>query len=337
MKHHEFICDYLSALGVRYTREYSQEEFDNMPFMSMFGLCNLLKSYGVESHGVKVSDKSAILDLPLPFVATVNNGDWVIVTGIDDSQVTYMSQGTAETVPEKDFVDAWTGVALLSETSADSCEPDYHSHRFCEVMIKLRDVTIILLTVGILLYFIIAGRLYESWSVAGIVFFDLLGLAASIMLAQKTIGVDTSFSARVCGIIEKEGCDTVLSTAGSTFMGIFHWSEVGLGYFSVSLIALIVYPPSLPFLAMFNICCLPYTLWSVSYQRFKAHAWCTLCLTVQGTLWILFALYMMSGSLKDIGGQVFRSPALYLLPAFYVLAVMAANKIMQLIKKYRNE
>ena len=71
MRHHEFICDYLSALGVKHTREYSQKQFDNMPFMSMFGLKHLLDCYGINSHGVKVADKNSIAALPLPFVATV--------------------------------------------------------------------------------------------------------------------------------------------------------------------------------------------------------------------------------------------------------------------------
>ena len=40
----------------------------------------------------------------------------------------------------------------------------------------------------------------------------------------------------------KGGCDTVLSTKASKFFGLFGWSEVGFAYFSVSLVALLVFP-----------------------------------------------------------------------------------------------
>lgn len=41
-------------------------------------------------------------------------------------------------------------------------------------------------------------------------------------------------------------------------------------------------------MALINLCALPYSFWSVWYQRFKAKQWCPLCLIVQTLLWITF-------------------------------------------------
>ena len=213
-------------------------------------------------------------------------------------------------------------------------EPGYRSHWINELMAKFRNLSIVVLLLVLLFYCIIQNGLYNSITMLGLILFDIVGLTASALLVQKTLGIHTKVAEHVCGVIEKEGCDTVLSTDGSTFLGIFHWSEVGLGYFGVSLIALLVYPESLPFLAIFNVMCLPYAIWSVTYQRFKAHAWCTLCLTVQGTLWILFFGYLLAGSWRMLPDNLFESATLYVLPICYILAVMCINRLVQFIKDY---
>ncbi|MDE6299549.1 MAG: hypothetical protein K2M10_07895, partial [Muribaculaceae bacterium] len=56
---------------------------------------------------------------------------------------------------------------------------------------------------------------------------------------------------------------------------------------------------SLPALALCNIFCLPFSFWSIWYQRFKAGKWCTLCVTVQCSLWLLFFSYLAGGWVKE--------------------------------------
>ena len=41
-------------------------------------------------------------------------------------------------------------------------------------------------------------------------------------------------------------------------------------------------------IAALNICCLPYTLYSVYYQKYIARQWCVLCCTVQALFWLEF-------------------------------------------------
>ena len=159
--------------------------------------------------------------------------------------------------------------------------------------------------------------------------FNCLGLFFSYLLLQKSLGIHTGTSEHVCGILEKGGCDSIMALKVSKLFGVFPWSEVGFGYFGVSLATLLVFPHLRPSLALCNVCCLPYTFWSIWYQRFRAHHWCTLCVGVQSTLWLLFFCYL--------GGGWFRGAFplhldFFVLLAVYVFAVLFLNMILRVFK-----
>lgn len=333
MSNSDFINDYLDTLKVHHTRWYSSASFDNMSFKSLFGLKCLLKEYGIDSYALKDVD---LEDAPTPFVAPLKNGDWVIVTNSSGGKVSYRSMGEDELVDKELFESAWTGIIFVSEINKNSIEPDYRKHRFIDLMRDLRDIGIAVLITALILYGAIYNGLFEHATTILVLLFNSVGLGASIMLEQKSMGIHTRLAAHVCGIIEKDGCDDVLASDGSKFLGIFHWSDVGLGYFGMSIILLIAFPHSLPYVALYNAMCLPYSFWSVGYQHFKAHAWCTLCLTVQATLWILAGLYLLSCGhwWKELS---ISEPLLYLVPAMYVLTVLSINKLMACFNGKRSE
>jgi hypothetical protein len=54
----------------------------------------------------------------------------------------------------------------------------------------------------------------------------------------------------------------------------------------------------IPYLALVNILALPYTFWSVWYQKVKARQWCPLCLIVQVLLWGVFLLDGLFGYIR---------------------------------------
>ena len=321
-----FFSDLLSALGVRHTAEYSDKRFMSMPFMSMFGMQGLLREYGVATKAISLDDRGGLAKLPVPFVAPVKAHEWVIVTKVGNNGVDYTNQGQRERADIDTFNEAWTGVALLMNADKESLEPDYAKHRFKEIMVELRNSALWVLTAVLAIYMFISGGLYKHvWAYFAVLFY-CQGLAASFMLVQKTVGIHTKAAENVCGAIEKGGCDHVIDTGG-TFLGIFHWSEVGLTYFSVSLLFFLALPSTIPWLALFNCFCLPYTVWSVYYQHFKAHAWCTLCLTVQATFWILFITYLFSGWWHGLTLTV--TPVL--MAALYIIVCLGINRLMPYI------
>lgn len=294
--------DFLAALGVKHTAAYSARRYGEMPFQSMFGISELLKEYGVATVGVQVDRgvmPAVLPQMPLPFLADTPDG-FMIVTSVTDSQVTYISQGNNFTATIDELINGWNGIALLATADDEAIEPEYTRHRVAELSMGVKKwllIAIALVLIGIGMW--ISGLYVQpmAWVVAAL---DSGGIILSWMLVQKSLGIHTRAADRVCGAIEEGGCDEIASSGASSFFGIFKWSEVGIAYFSVSLLAMLLVPGSMSALAAINILCLPYTIWSISYQRFVAKAWCTLCVMVQITLWLLAVSYLIGGWIKHI-------------------------------------
>lgn len=323
-KNPSLFSDFLAQLGVPHTVDYSDGRFAGMSFKSLFGLSKLLEEYGVPNEGVRISDKSEIRKLGVPFLAQTPEG-FVIVTAVGDDRVSYVTQGVAETVPYNAFVDAWTGVALLAYPDADAGEPDYRAHADIE-MVKRSKVWVLWGCVAALfLYLFISNGIYRHVSTVILTLLNIAGVGATYLLLLKSQKVHSRFADRVCGVVEEGGCDDVLETKASSFFGIFSWSEVGFAYFSVSLLALLVFPGDIGYLGAINICCLPFSFWSVWYQKTRAKAWCTLCLSVQAILWLSFACYLAGDWLHGI--FPLRMP-FFVTGVCYVTVLLALNRVL---------
>lgn len=323
------IGDYLGLLGVPYTENYTMERFNSMPFPTMFGLSKLLEEYGVTSEGYLLNDKKEIDRIEPPFLARTPAG-YVIVTEVGADTVGYDTQGVNEKVPRDEFMTVWDGNVLLSFPSPTSIEPDFRLHRRLEFFANAKKWVLAIGAVLLFLYAFITNGLYTHPSVILIAAIDLAGLYFTYLLVQKSLNIHNEAADRVCGVLQAGGCDSILSTDASKFFGLFGWSEVGFAYFSVSLLTLLLFPSMLPWLALCNLCCLPFTFWSIWYQRFRAHKWCTLCVLVQSSLWLLFFCYLFGGWLRMAWPLSISVVALGLT---YLCVMLAINAIMPLIEK----
>lgn len=330
---HTLICDYLQALGVPHTQGYSDKRFAGMPFHTMFGLSKLLEEYGVKSEGYFLNDKSEITKITPPFLARTGGG-YVIVTDVSPDKVSYLTQGVSETAGIGDFFGAWDGNVFLSYVDDDSKEPSYAVHRRVELFMRLKKWVLMACAAIIFVYLFITDGIYRQVSMVLLTVIDMAGLYFTYLLVQKSLNISNSAADKVCGVLQAGGCDSILSLKASKFFGLFGWSEVGFSYFSVSLFTMLLFPEMLPWLALCNLCCLPFTFWSIWYQRFRAHKWCTLCVCVQCSLWLLFFCYLSGGWIKDawpLSGKFF------VLGAAYVGVMLGINAIMPFIERDNSE
>jgi len=322
---------FLEELGVPHTETYSDRQFHTMTFQSLYGLSHLLKTYGVNNEGLKVGDKTELEKLTPPFLAQTRPGVFVIVTGIDrgGKTVTYDTFGNPQTVTIPEFEKVWNGITLVAMPDATSKEPDYGSHRLTEIVSRLSVYALAVAALVVIAYFFITRRVYADVSTVLIFVLDFFGLYLSYMLMQKSLHIRTAASDRVCKILEEGGCDKIVDDKNSKLFGVFSWSEVGFGYFSVSLATLLLFPHMWPELALCNVCCLPYSFWSIWYQKYRAHHWCTMCVGVQTTLWLLFFCYLGGGWLaKSLPLRM----DLFTLMFTYVFAVLAINLVVRIFK-----
>ncbi len=295
------VSDWLTLLGVGHTLDYTLRREKEIPFKTWFGLSRLLQEYGVDSEAYHIGDKNDVVRLPVPFLAHTSGkeGGNIIVTSITGENVEYESLGRHKTTTLEKFKDAWDGNILLSYPREDAKEPDLALHRRLDFFNRSKKWVLLACAVALFLFAFISNGLYRSVSTYFIAAIDLGGLYVSYLLVQKSLKIHNPKADRFCGVLQAGGCDDILATKASKFFGLFGWSEVGLAYFSVSLLALLMFPSSLPGLALCNVCCLPFTVWSIWYQKFRAKRWCTLCVTVQSSLWLLFIAYLLGGWLKE--------------------------------------
>lgn len=328
-KVHSLVTDFLGALGVPYTVSYTSERAGNMPFKTLFGLSKLLQEYGIESEGYLLRDKEEIVKLTPPFIAETEEG-FTIVTGLENGKVSYLTQGVEEVVPLSDFMQVWDGNVMLSFPAPDAKEPFYERHSRIEMLMKAKRWVLFTSVTILMLYLVVVNGIWRHMSTVFMLLIDIAGLYITYLLLQKSLSIHNPAADRFCSVLEAGGCDSILKTKASKFFGLFGWSEVGFAYFSVSLITLLLLPGMLPWLALCNLCCLPFSFWSIWYQKFRARKWCTLCVCVQLSLWLLFFCYLFGGWFKNAWPISLDFIALGLA---YLAVMLGLNALMPLVEK----
>ncbi|MCD7930766.1 MAG: vitamin K epoxide reductase family protein [Tannerellaceae bacterium] len=107
--------------------------------------------------------------------------------------------------------------------------------------------------------------------------------------------IQSEYADKICSLFKQSDCNDVLGSEASKLFGLIGWSEIGLGYFISNIMILLFLPQLLSYLAIINVCALPYSFWSVWYQKVKAKQWCPLCLIVQVLLWAIFIVNLTFG------------------------------------------
>lgn len=319
----DLLNNFLTRLEVPHTADYTASRYESMPFKTLYGLSKLLDEYGVTNEGLYIEDKAEIKRLTPPFLAHTKAG-LVIVTSVGND-IGYISQGESETISQERFLKAWDGNVLLAyPEEGQSCEPDYKEHRRGELFNSAKKWGLIAALLFLFGYLSITAGVWTRVSTALLTLFNLAGLFFTYLLVQKMMKIHNPAADSLCRVLQEGGCDSILKTSASSFFGIFSWSEVGFTYFSVSLLCLIIFPEWTGYLALYNACCLPFTFWSIWYQKFRAHAWCTLCVCVQATLWCLFFCYLGGGWFKEIFPLRIE---LLVLGASYLTVLLGLNRI----------
>lgn len=292
----------------------------------MAGFYDLLREYNaspVETTAKEVNADS-LAKLSVPFVAETSQGG-MIVTKVTPTAVTTVSQDDKTSdMPIADFLKLWSGKAITVTVTLKTAETNVKAHRFKVRSYRVETWAIWLCALLLLTTLGVVNGLFDRWSTIVLAMLNAVGTYICYLLILKDSHVKSHAADSVCGVIEREGCSTVLSKGASVFMGLFPWCQIGFTYFSISFLTLFIYPAAIPYLSWAAMFALPFTIWSVSYQKFKAHAWCTLCLTVQTLFWLEFIVYLTGGLIENIFPLHFN---LVPLLAVYLLTLLVVNRM----------
>jgi uncharacterized membrane protein/thiol-disulfide isomerase/thioredoxin len=288
---------YLKLLKVEVNDSTVNETMHNHPdYPTLLCINDSLSKWKVANAAGKI-DKQQLDQMPLPFVAHINNSEspLALVLGYDENTIRYQLNPYGRKIITEnrfDFFSKWDGIYLLAEATEDSREKNFEANRRKEIAGKsLWALFFGVLALLPLLFFFqafTATANFAAGSVAGIALQYLMvlaGLAITSLLLWYEIDKSNPALQKVCSSMKKGNCEAVLNSKHSKVFSWLSWSEVGFFYFAGAFLTLLAASanivPTLTALLWLNILAAPYVVFSLIYQWKAVKQWCVLCLGIQ--------------------------------------------------------
>lgn len=250
-------------------------------YPSLACITDVLDEMGIDNAAVLV-DKEKLQDVPCPFMAyDMRTKEFVLIDNVKE-QIT----------DKPTFEKYWDGTALFAE------KPDnwYHAANEAARSTKKKEqqkiMAFLFLIAGLASMALLNGF---SWNSAGLLFVSMTGIAITTLIVQHELGISNEFAEQLCGTGKDSGCDAVLYSKGSQFGKWFNWADAGIVYFTAYTLFLVsavfsdIYQ-GMAILAVLSAAAIPFTFFSLYYQRRVVKKWCPLCLLTVGVLWAQFIL-----------------------------------------------
>jgi len=182
----------LELLNVKYTKNFSNQYFNEHPHKyNLYGLSDMLSNYNIRNAATRIEDKeNDLFNIACPFVAHTG-GDFVVVhltpalskgegenltptLSKGEGDVHFLRNGKKLSIPVSQFIQSWSGVILLAETSPDSGEPDYKIHRNKDLLNIAQQSGLALAGLLILAFAYINNNLFANLGFSLLLFVNLI-------------------------------------------------------------------------------------------------------------------------------------------------------------------
>ena len=314
------VINILRVLNIKYVKSYVRYLCDNHMYKdTLFGISDILSIFNISNVGLLI-DKSELYKLDAPFIACIEN-DFLLVFDISKEKVSYLWEGEKYKMSITEFLDVWTGNILVFEANELSGDRDYVKHILFEVFSYLKKFLLIILSVLFIISLFDISNIKDNPIV---LILNIAGFFVSVLLLFKQNKVTTKVGDRICSLLNHHDCNDVLETKGAKILS-FSWSEIGFSYFLGNIILLLYNSNTIYFLSILNILALPYTFWSIWYQAKRVQQWCVLCLIVQGILWLIFFVTLLSNSMSNQISDVFNAHTIGYC-CLFLLILLAVNQ-----------
>ena len=279
----------LYLLNVKYTESFSNRYYNEHPHKyNLFGISKMLDNYGIENAGTKIENKTSdLFNIQTPFIAHTST-DFVLVYRVSKESIKYRWNGKDISITPSVFISLWSGIILLVESSPKSIEPNYNENRRKELLSNIQYFLLLLISGFLFTLIFINNHSFFSLEVITSFFINIIGVFFGILLVKKQFAIQSRYSDKICSMFKQADCNNILESKASKLWGIFSWSEIGLSYFISNILIFLILPAYINYYAIINIFILPYSFWSIWYQKYKAKQWCVLCLVIQILLWAIF-------------------------------------------------
>ncbi len=314
----------LNQLNIKVTSTLVNKTIQSHPdFPSLLSISDSLTEWNVENAAVK-TDKENLNQYPFPLVAFMGR-DFKVITAAENGSVTYLDENAKPKKESKDaFFKTWPGIALLVQPGEGAGEKEYITSKKKENRQQKLIPFFLTITGLAVLAVVYSFALVSSYiAVLGLSLLLLLKLSGcfiTALLLWYEVDKNNPVLQKICtGGNPKTNCNAILSSPQAKLFNTVSWSEIGFFYFTGSFLTLLLFPQLLPGIAWLNILALPYTVFSVYYQKAVAKQWCRLCLAVQLILLLEFAVSLVTNQLPY--PPLFSFSSLYPLDITFTLPI----------------
>lgn len=321
---------FLKRIKIKHTQYYADKLFNEHPHKNnLYGLSDMLTVYGIKNAGFRIESKEEIYNVTSPFIAYAG-GSFVLVDAINLEQTNYYWNGKTISLATSDFLKIWSGIFLVAEPDEQSIEPDYQRHKFTEIVNKAKNYVAGVSLASAFLIACITTRVYAHIDLLVLIMLllNLAGIYIGYLLLLKHLHIKGGYGDKICSLFKQADCNNILESDAASLFGIISWSEIGLSYFISNVIIILIFPQLTVWMAFINIFALPYSFWSIWYQRFKAKQWCPLCLMVQILMWSIFVVNLCKGF---IGVPVFDVLQIGITACVYIIPLLAIHTLAPLV------
>jgi len=283
---------------------------DHPDYPSLLCMSDIMSNLGVANASLK-TDFDNLKKLSFPLVVQVKFKKsrydlFALIYSINESEADWLNPESKkrEKFSAEKLAEIYRGVVQLYEKTESDGEKEYAVNRKKE---KTENVINLLLALSIPVVTLLISAFAFSqhgFNAAILPFtYTLLalgGVVTGALLLLYEVDQYNPVLQKVCTAGGKTNCAAILHSKGSKVFGI-SWSVIGFSYFMGQLATLLlsgfVNAGILSVAAWLSVLVLPYTIYSIYYQKQAVRQWCPMCLAVQGVLVLQF--------LTALGGQFF--------------------------------
>lgn len=213
------------------------------------------------------------------------------------------------------------------EKTPESCEPRYKNHKREEHISRAKRILILLSLCTIFLYTVSWQQILTNTFSLLSLFLNISGTYFCYLIIIKKLHVYNKYADKVCSLLKQQNCNNLLESEASNLGGIIGLGEAGLGYFLSNIFILFYFPQFIGYTVIINTCAIIFSFWSIWYQALRAKQWCTLCLSVIATLWLIFIVNIYFVTIEELNFTV----DIVIVGLIYLLFIFGLNILLEKI------
>jgi uncharacterized membrane protein/glutaredoxin len=311
------LFELIKRLSINASLDLIKEITNSHPnYPSLLSISDTLSELKIKNKAIQISNQQLSYIQP-PMIAHLQSDEWgyfVVITQINKDGIHYIkpSEGKIKESLES-FGNKWKGIVLIAEKG--KMEKNIFSAKSVENIVKLiRTILIYFIPVSFLLAMLYSASKHSQGGVVQTVLLfltNIIGFYLSWLLVNLHIGSKIGFMSKICSISKIFDCKGVLQSNASKLMGV-SLAEMGLIFFTsvLTMLSLGIFlnknSDVLSGLFYLSVLPIPYSFYSIRYQKVTAKAWCPLCMSVMLIFWLNFFILILGQNISEISWSALK-------------------------------